>query len=120
MLVILIIGVIIIILSAIFEDNSGSVNESDADYVREEERLGEILSEINGAGRVSVMIAYETKYSEAGGLGRGISESESLPTPRGVIVVADGANVAAVRNAIKEATIAVMGVGANRVAVYGR
>ena len=59
MLVILIIGVIIIILSMMLEDNSNEKGQDDVNYIREEERLSEILSEINGAGRVSVMISYE-------------------------------------------------------------
>ena len=119
MLVILIIGVIIIILSMMLEDNSNEKGQDDVNYIREEERLSEILSEINGAGRVSVMISYEDGYND-GGIGRGFSTQEQYQKPRGVIVVADGANDSSVRNALKDATVAVMGVGYNRVQVYGR
>lgn len=119
MLVILIIGIIIIILSAGFEDNSDKSQAVDS-YGREEERLSGILSEINGAGRVLVMISYENEYNEESGIGRGFSDTDALAKPRGVIVVADGAQSPAVRNALKEATVAVMGVGANRVVVYAR
>ena len=120
MLVILIIGVIIIILSMMLEDNSNEKGQDDVNYIREEERLSEILSEINGAGRVSVMISYEDGYNDDGGIGRGFSTQEQYPKPRGVIVVADGANDSSVRNALKDATGAVMGVGYNRVQVFAR
>ncbi len=119
MLVILIIGIIILILSAGFEDNSDK-GQADDSPIREEERLSGILSEINGAGSVSVMIAYEEQDTDNGSIGRGFGERNAYSKPRGVIVVADGASDSSVRNALKEATIAVMGVGANRVQVYAR
>ena len=119
MLVIFIIGIVIIILSSGIEKNKDKISQATNNYIGEEERLSEILSQINGAGTVSVMISYED-CNDKGGTGIGLSSDKSIQKPRGVIVVADGAIDSAVRNALKEATIAVMGVGANRVCVYER
>ena len=66
------------------------------------------------------MISYEMEESDYRGIGRSIDSEESLKKPRGVIVVADGASVPAVRSSLKEAAVAVTGVGANRVCVYSR
>lgn len=120
MLVILIIGIVIIMFSSLFESKSNKASQSAEDYVGEEERLSAILSEINGAGSVSVMISYESSEEERSGIGRSLTNSQTLPKPRGVIVVADGASSSSVKNNLKEAAVAVTGVGANRVCVYSR
>ena len=120
MLVIFIIGIVIILFSTLFENKDSKTSQSVENYAGEEERLSEILSEISGAGNVSVMISYESVSDEPSGIGRGLSESEKPLKPRGVIVVADGASLPSVRNNLKEAAVAVTGVGANRVCVYSR
>lgn len=120
MLVILIIGIVIIMLSAIFENKNDKSSRSAENYIGEEERLSEILSEINGAGSVSVMISYEVGDSSQSSIGRSLSDTQMCEKPRGVIVVADGASSPSVRNSLKEAATAVTGVGANRVCVYSR
>ena len=60
MLVILIIGIAIIAVSGRLprDDGAAEAGQETAEYSGEEERLGEILSEIDGAGEVSVMISY--------------------------------------------------------------
>lgn len=121
MFVIFIIGIIIILLSAVVPAKDTEADMSATGNEREEERLSEILSEIDGAGSVSVMITYD--YGEAAqGLGRSMSYdlSERYTKPRGVVIVADGAEKPTVRLALKEAAVAVTGVGANRVCVYDR
>lgn len=120
MLVILIIGIVIIMFSTLFENKNDITSQSAENYMGEEDRLSAILSEIDGAGRVSVMISYESTDTRQSGIGRSISATESLSKPRGVIVVADGASTPTVRNSLKEAAVAITGVGANRVCVYGR
>ena len=122
MLLILIIGIIILMLSAVFENSDSRDNSDKSEHIGEEARLSEILSEIRGAGEVSVMISYERDYNTSGGIGRGIgySEKESEMKPRGVIGVADGADIPEVRSSLKAAAAAVTGVGANRVCVYDR
>lgn len=132
MLVILIIGIGIIAVSGILpkvkKQAAGSIPA--ADYIREEERLSEILSQIEGAGAVSVMISYETTaekelagedsgrpFSSGGDV---VVKREVYPKVRGVIVIADGAHDARVRQQLAEAAAAVTGAGANRVCVYRR
>lgn len=114
--IICIIGVVIILLSGMFSDKEDSDN-AEKEFCGEEERLVEILQKIDGAGRVSVMITYE-EIEKSGGIG--YSNSEIVKTPKGVIVVADGAGEPNVRSDLKEAATAVMGVGANHVCVYKR
>lgn len=113
MLVIFIIGIGIILFSSAFD---GAERKTESGY-GEEERLSGILSEIDGAGEVSVMISYEETEN---GIGKSFAADDVMQKPRGVVVVADGANSPTVRNKLKEAAIAVTGVGANRVCVYER
>lgn len=122
MLVILIIGIVIIMFSNLFTDKESEASRTPKGNEGEEERLSEILSEIDGAGRVSVMISYEqTKVSNDGiGRGFGYDDSQTEEKPKGVIVVADGGDDPDVRRKLKEAACAVSGAGANRVCVYDR
>lgn len=114
--VISIIGIVIILLSGVFQEDN-AVNTRKGAETGEEERLIEILQKIDGAGRVDVMITYEEKEKN-GGIGYG--DKEYIKAPKGVIIVADGADEPSVRLSLKEAATAVMGVGANRVCVYKR
>ena len=66
------------------------------------------------------MISYEDANTVDNGIGRSFPTSETSIKPRGVIVVADGAASPSVKNSLKEAAVAVTGVGANRVCVYSR
>ncbi len=122
MLVILIIGIVIIMLSTMFTETDSRTEPEKTDYIGEEERLGEILSEIKGAGKVSVMISYDGDTTDIDDIGRSISYNDTSgdAKPRGVIVVADGADMPDVRRNLKEAAAAVTGVGANHVCVYDR
>lgn len=130
MLVILIIGVVIIMFSGM---RKGAESESfvSNDFSGGEERLSEILSQIDGVGEVSVMISYastpekdiaydsdNTRAVTAGG--EVMVKRELYPEVEGVIVTADGAGDAAVKNRIKEAVIAITGASAHRVCVYER
>lgn len=130
MLVILIIGVVIIMFSNGFKKTEKSSFETN-DFAGGEERLSEILSQIDGVGSVSVMISYastpekdiaydgdNTRAVTAGG--EVMVKRELYPEVEGVIVTADGAGDTAVRNKIKEAVIAVTGASAHRVCVYER
>ena len=132
MLVILIIGIGIIAVSGILPKGKKQAQDQPvtADYIREEERLSEILSQIEGAGEVSVMISYDsTAEKELAGEDSGrtfssggnvVVKREVYPKVRGVIVIADGAGDARVRQQLAEAAAAVTGAGANRVCVYHR
>ncbi|MGN1116323.1 MAG: hypothetical protein ACI4TH_07140 [Candidatus Ornithomonoglobus sp.] len=130
MVLILIIGIAFIALPGLF---SGSGTEKDdnavTQYLGEEERLSEILSEIDGAGHVSVMISYvstmekdlaydgERERIVTSG-GDVVVKREVYPEVKGVIVIADGAGDPSVRQTIKEAVTAVTGAAANHVCVY--
>ena len=115
--VISIIGIVIILLSGVSGSEDSETKIGKGEETREEERLIEILQKIEGAGRVDVMITYE-ETEKNGGIGYG--DKEYIVTPKGVIIVADGADVPSVRLSLKEAATAVMGVGANHVCVYKR
>lgn len=140
--IILIIGVVLMLIS-----NGGEkkTEETTPALPDEETRLAEILSEIDGAGEVSVMItyygtaekdiAYETKTNTVGQESHS-EESEDkkavmsgdepvvireiYPKAKGIIVAADGGGDPAVRQAISEAVTAVTDVPAHRVKVYKR
>ncbi len=122
MLVIFIIGIVIIMFSSVFSGSGDEASQAPYSYSGEEERLSEILSQINGVGRVSVMISYQPDTQPNDGIGRGFeyNDSKVLSEPKGVIVVADGADSPQVRRKLQEAAAAVTGVGANRVCVYKR
>ena len=130
----------IIILGIIFMtafSETDSVKETDDKIDVQEERLEKILSDIDGAGAVSVMITYEntgekniayekrrndTSYDEkavmAGGEPMVINETN--PTVKGVIVTADGADNISVKRALTEAVSAVLDVDAHRICIYKR
>ena len=114
--VISIIGIVIILLSGVSSEGD-KITTGRGEETGEEQRLVEILQKIEGAGRVDVMITYEEKEKD-GGIGYG--DKEYIKSPKGVIIVADGADMPSVRLGLKEAATAVMGVGANRVCVYNR
>lgn len=115
--------------------------DTEASAVNEEKRLAGILSEIEGAGRVSVMItyyssaekniAYETKTASREDKseesedkravmtdGEPMVVKEVYPKVKGVIVTAEGAGSAAVRSAISEAVAASLDVPAHRICIY--
>jgi stage III sporulation protein AG len=127
MLLILIIGIAFIVISSGHSDRKAE--ENDAEYKGEEVRLSEILSEIDGAGEVSVMISYvstmekdiaydgENERAVTSG-GDVVVKREVYPQVKGVIVISEGANIPAVRQALSEAVTAVTGASANHVCVY--
>lgn len=130
MVLILIIGIAFIALPGLFSGSGAEKNENAvAQYFREEERLNEILSEIDGAGKVSVMISYVSTMEKdlaydgerqriVTSDGDVVVKREVYPEVKGVIVIADGAGNPSVRQTIKEAVTAVTGAAANHVCVY--
>lgn len=131
MIIILIIGIAIIVLPGMKPDVTKDTVEVADETRGEEERLSGILSQIDGAGRVSVMISYESTMEKEiaydGDMERAVTSGgdvvvrrEIYPGVKGVIVIADGAAEPSVRNAIKEAVIAVTGAAANHICVYSR
>lgn len=135
-LIILIIGVAIM-LSQSWQSKPQTVKTTDVR--REEEKLGEILSEIDDAGKVSVMItyygtsekdiAYDVKTNSSNGTKTGEDKKavmsggepmivrETYPKVKGVIVTAQGAGSAAVRRRLTEAVTAALDIPEYRVCI---
>jgi stage III sporulation protein AG len=135
-LIILIIGVVIMVSSA---GRSKPQTVTTSDTFKEEEELGRILSDIEGAGEVSVMItyygttekdiAYETKTSSSDGTnssedkkavmsgGTPMVVKEIYPKVKGVIITAQGAGNAAVKRRLTEAVTAALDVPEYRVCI---
>ncbi len=145
--VILIIGVVIMLCGTIDDGKPNTqASQPQTDTAADDEkRLCEILSDIKGAGEVSVMItyyesekkdiAYEVRESEnsrenSGGHEKTVDKQavmsngspmvvkEVYPNVKGVIVTAQGAGSISVRESISSAVQAVMNVPAHRVCVY--
>ena len=123
----------IIFMTSFSETDSVKKTDDKADF--QEERLESILSDIDGAGSVSVMITYEntgekniayekrqndTSYDEKAVLtdGEPLIASESYPRVKGVIVTADGADIAGVRENLINAVSAAMGVEKHKICIY--
>lgn len=141
--IIFIIGIVLMIGGGFINDEEEMKVTQEIQNLNEEERLSKILSKIYGAGDVSVMItyygtaqkdiAYETKTNISGGeLRNEESEDkkavmtgdepmvikETYPRVKGVIVAAEGADRAEVRQAISEAVSAVLEVPVHRICIY--
>ena len=106
--------------------------EAQTDYcAKTEENLARILSQIEGAGRVRVMLTlaegtrtvYQTDREETVLLSRGSSYTEpavigaQYPTFRGALIVSEGADSPTVRYAIASAVSALLGIGTDRITV---
>lgn len=143
--IILIIGVAMMICGGGHKDKTADEKNSEVIRQNDEERLCDILGEIEGVGDVSVMItyfesekkdiAYEVRESEnkrdSSGSGEKTVDRQAVmsdgtpmvvkevyPEVKGVIVVAQGAENVRVRENISTAVQAVMNVAAHRVCVY--
>lgn len=136
-LIILIIGVIIMLFPSLLK--SAPKTEKSNSAFSEEERLCRILSDINGAGKVSVMItyygttekdiAYEVKTASSEGLSASEDKKavmsgsepmvvkETYPEVKGVIVTAQGAENAAVKRKLTEAVTAALDIPEYRVCI---
>lgn len=121
------------------KETAASVREVTEE--NDEKRLEEILSQIEGAGDVSVMItyyssaekdiAYETKTASRADKsersedkkavmtdGEPMVVKEVYPRVKGVIVTAQGADNSAVKSAVCEAVAASLDVPAHRICIY--
>lgn len=81
----------------------GAMEESPATQTADEQRLARVLCAMEGAGHVDVAVQYD---------------SDAVPC--GAVIVADGAKDAAVRIRLSGAVTTLMGLDADRVAVYPR
>ncbi len=143
-IIILIIGVILMLVPEAAKNKQDTEPaEAAAQDDSMERRLEAILADISGAGRVSVMITYDTtaqklyaseslteKTVEDGRTkektdqsivmsdGSPAVEAEIYPSVRGVIVTADGGDDPSVREQIIRAVQAVTGAASHRICVY--
>lgn len=100
---------VILIIGAILIFMSGGSESVSYENKNEEQRLEEILSDIESVGEVSVMITYyeEEKYSG--------SEKNKA---KGAVVVASGCRNDGVKSAISDAVCAALDLPAHKVCVY--
>lgn len=127
-------------------DTKKDISQNQSVNVNDEEKLEKILSEISGVGEVSVMVtyfssskadvAYETKESHSQREENDVKNNEIssdkqavmssgepfvmrsiYPDVKGVVVVAQGAGVATVKDRITRAVTTAMGIAAHRVCV---
>ncbi len=129
------------------EPQQTAASQSDTDFCRQtEEKLAETIAEMQGAGRVKVMMTLESSDeriyatdeksdTKTGGsttqrsydaqyvLIDGASGDEGMllktnaPQVKGVMIVCDGGDDPTVVNQITNAVCATLGIGANRVSV---
>lgn len=100
--IILIIGVVLIFMS-------GTEKKEEVKGVSEEARLEEILSDIKGAGNVSVMITYYEPIKNTG------NEKNKV---KGAVITADGSSDPSIRSALSAAACAALDLPAHKVCVY--
>ena len=136
---ILIIGIMVMLFSSLPKKPA---EEKKLPEISEEERLETLLSKIDGVGKVDVVvtyygsgeknIAYETKQSRRTGSqseeestdrsvvlsdGSPFVTKESYPEVKGVVVIAEGAKSAEIREEILNAVVTAMGIAAHRVCI---
>ncbi len=104
--IILIIGVVLIFMSGAGNDTSKKANTPD---LNEEMRLEKILSDIKGAGDVSVMITY---YEGAK------NSNDEKNKAKGAVVTATGCSDPSIKSALSDAVCAALNLPTHKVCVY--
>lgn len=144
--IVLLIGVVLMILPDRKTESVKTENQEPAEIVIEasmDDKLGEILSHVAGAGKVQVMLSVsqgertiyqtDTTYSQdaehtdsrtqtilvtdSQRSETGLVHQKNPPTYQGAIVLAQGADNPAVKLAIVEAVSDITGLGADRISV---
>lgn len=100
--IILIIGVVLILISGTGETTNDKKTPRNK---TEEQRLEEILSDIHGAGEVSVMITY-------------YASDEEKNKAKGVVITADGCRDPSIKSALTHAAGAALDLPTHKVCVY--
>lgn len=104
--IILIIGVVLIFLSGFTDSNKKT---ESLKTISEEERLEQILSDIKGAGHVSVMVTYYESSKE---------NNNEIQRAKGAVITADGSSDPSIKAAISAAVCAALDLPAHKVCVY--
>ncbi len=124
----LIVGAVLIMFIAFGDVFTGSrsketikqINTADqlAEYEnRLEQRLTDILSQIDGVGNVRVMVTLDTSGQTEYGRNSDMLLSVTAPEVRGVIVVCDGGDSAAVKAKVYDAVSGVFGINSLHISV---
>lgn len=139
--IIIIIGIVFMLFSGTEETQKDNITQRYDAYT-DEARLSEILSKIDGAGKVYVMVTYygtttnevafekrqnitksaeETiKSEETSAISSGstpLIKGMMYPEAKGVVVIAEGAGDITVKKAIKDAVVAALEVASYKVCV---
>ncbi len=115
--------IVLIFLSEIFWKNPEAPENSEAESQASEyagsleRRLEKILSEIDGAGEIHVMITMDTSGEEVYSAKKSNISASIMPKVRGVIVICEGAGNIIVKQKVSEAVSRVFGIGLTRVSV---
>lgn len=140
--IIIIIGVVFMLMSGNGQKQKDSIKAYDYDSYSDEERLEEILSQIDGAGKVSVMITYcgttsydvafekkqnsafsenQTSKSEESSVitanGSPLVKGEVYPKAKGVVIIAEGAGSIKVKKDITDAAAAALDIASFKICV---
>lgn len=98
---------------------TSNLDTSTTNTLEIEDRLANVLSQIEGVGRVSVMITYKEELTTKSVSTLGNKEVKSSESDiKGVIIVAEGANDIAVKLNLIRATQAVLNINANTIEVF--
>lgn len=122
---ILVLGIAVIILialSGLGEKKSvaaptASASELSLYEKKLEERLSDILSEIEGVGNIKVMVTLDTSEESEYGKSKDMLLSVKAPSVRGVIVVCDGGDNIIVKEKVTSAVSGVFGISTTRISV---
>lgn len=142
-LIILLMIILLILFSGNDKDKISQESVKTESCYNFEEKLGEIIAEIKGVGRVSVFVSYESGIEEvvqtditektdegnvdkdektviigSGNSQRPFVKKELYPKVVGVIIVCDGGGDVSVRNNIISAVKAVTGCSAAKIGVF--
>ena len=140
--IIIIIGVVFMLMSGNGQKQKDSIKAYNYDSYSDEERLAEILSKIDGAGKVSVMVTYcgttsydvafekkqnstssqnQTAKSEENSVitsnGSPLVKGEVYPKAKGVVIIAEGAGNASVKKHITDAAAAALDIASYKICV---
>lgn len=99
-------------------ENAANTGDDSAAYAAElEEKLVALISEIEGAGRVKIMITLETSDENVYSAKETAVTTVKAPVVRGVAVVCEGGGDVLVKSKIVETVSKVLGISTARVCV---
>lgn len=132
-------GILLLALPSMLPEKEEVVETEEEDYCKVmEQRLEEVLPDISGVGRVSVMVtavnygridvaedesdggSKAVKLGEKGGGEKLEVIERSYPEIQGVIIAAEGGGQSAIRESITEAVSALLGVETHKIKVFER